>query len=126
MNLKIQNMLSIKTRNKEINENEKKSYNFCLTKNIIVDFQLSIWKLTLKHKQRWLLWKYNLCITKNFKCANLSINGMIFLCEILFNIWYTCGWFLLMLCKQLVHMYVVMLGFIWISKYVKVVLTIYF
>jgi hypothetical protein len=42
MNLKIQNMLNIKTRNKEINENEKKSYNLCLTKNIIVDFQLSI------------------------------------------------------------------------------------
>ncbi len=44
--LKIQNMLNIKSRNKEINENEKKSYNLCLTKNIIVDFQSSIWELT--------------------------------------------------------------------------------
>jgi hypothetical protein len=39
MNLKIQSMLNVKSRNKEINENKKKPYNLCLIKNIIVDFQ---------------------------------------------------------------------------------------
>jgi hypothetical protein len=42
-----------------------------------------------------------------------------FFFHILFDTWYKGVLFLLMLCKQLVYMYIVELGFIWIWKCTK-------
>jgi hypothetical protein len=43
---------------------------------------------------------------------------MILFLKKLFGTWYKGGLFSLILCKKLVHMYDVELGFIWIWKYV--------
>jgi len=51
---------------------------------------------------------------------------MILFLKILFNTWYKCVLFSLMLCKQLVHMYVVELDSIWIWKCTKKVLEFVF
>ncbi len=44
---------------------------------------------------------------------------MILFLKVLFGTWYKGGLFSLILCKQLVHMYDVELGFIWISMYIE-------
>jgi len=51
---------------------------------------------------------------------------MILFLKILFNTWYKCVLFSLMLCKQLVHMYVIELDSIWIWKCTKKVLEFVF
>jgi hypothetical protein len=44
---------------------------------------------------------------------------MILFLKTWFGTWYKGGLFSLILCKQLVHMYDVELGFIWISMYIE-------
>jgi hypothetical protein len=44
---------------------------------------------------------------------------MILFLKNLFGTWYKGGIFSLILCKQLVHMYDIELGFIWISMYIE-------
>jgi hypothetical protein len=46
-------------------------------------------------------------------------NGIILFLEILFETWFKGGLFSLIVCKQLVHMYDVEIGSIWIWKYIK-------
>jgi hypothetical protein len=54
-----------------------------------------------------------------FNCVNFWIDGINLFLKVLFNTWYNGGLFSLILRKQLVHMYDVELGFIWIWKYIK-------
>jgi hypothetical protein len=50
---------------------------------------------------------------------------MILILENLLGIWYKGNLFSFVLCKQLIHMYDVELGFIWIWKYIESCLKIY-
>ncbi len=54
-----------------------------------------------------------------FNCINFWINGIILFLKFLFDTWFKGGLFSLLLCKQLVHMYNVELGSIWIWKYIE-------
>jgi hypothetical protein len=52
-------------------------------------------------------------------CVNFWTNGIILFLEKLFGTWCKNDLFSLILRKQLIHMYDVELGFIWIWKYIE-------
>jgi hypothetical protein len=69
----------------------------------------------------FIIWAKTRCdeIKWSFNCVNVLTNEMILFIKKLFGTWYMGGLFSLILCKQLVHMYDVQWGFIWIWNYIK-------